>query len=98
MNPTRVTYIRENLAVRADTVGKFESKQLEGLKILDVGCGGGLLSESLARLGAQMTSIDPSASNIDVARRHSMLDDIASTIDYRNTTVEAVLDSGEVKI
>jgi 2-polyprenyl-3-methyl-5-hydroxy-6-metoxy-1,4-benzoquinol methylase len=57
---------------------------LKGMRVLDCGCGGGLLSESLARLGADVVAIDPSESNIAVARAHSELDPMTSCIEYRN--------------
>eukprot|EP01031_Cornospumella_fuschlensis_P029563 gene29563-35682_t len=72
-----------------------ELEQLKGLKILDVGCGGGLLSEALARLGAIVTSIDPSETNIAVAREHAACDPKTSTITYINTTVEEIARSEE---
>jgi len=61
-------------------------KPLAGLAVLDVGCGGGLMSEPLARLGAKVTGIDPTADAIAVARRHAGAQGLA--IDYRTATVE----------
>lgn len=90
MNPVRVQYIREELAEKYGRSTLFVGEQLKGLDILDVGCGGGLLSESLARLGANVTSIDPSPENIEVASWHAKLDPQTSTIDYQNTTVESM--------
>ena len=95
MNPVRVAYIRSKLAEECGRLGVFESKQIEGLSILDVGCGGGLLSESLARLGARVTSIDPSQENIKVASSHSKMDSATSSIDYRCSTIEEVFAAGE---
>jgi ubiquinone biosynthesis O-methyltransferase len=71
------------------------SNQLKGLKILDVGCGGGILSEALARLGATVTSIDPSPKNIEVASNHSKCDPLTASIKYKCATVEKVAASGE---
>ncbi len=93
MNPVRVQYIREELAEKYGRTTLYVGEQLKGLDILDVGCGGGLLSESLARLGANMTSIDPSAENIEVASWHSKLDPATKDINYQNTTVEAMAQS-----
>ncbi len=56
-NPIRIKYIKENLS--NDFNLKNKKKPLNGLKILDIGCGGGLLSEPMARLGAEVTGIDP---------------------------------------
>jgi 2-polyprenyl-6-hydroxyphenyl methylase/3-demethylubiquinone-9 3-methyltransferase len=61
---------------------------LKGLRILDIGCGGGLLSESLAKLGADVVGIDPNPDIVDVARAHARQDSLK--IDYRATTVEAL--------
>ncbi len=66
----------------------FATRHMEGLTVLDVGCGGGLLAESLARLGAQVTAIDPSAENIKAASYHSSFDPLTrSNIKYRNSTI-----------
>ena len=61
-------------------------KPFAGLRLLDIGCGGGLLSEPMARLGADVVGIDPSATNIEVARLHAEESNLA--IDYRATTAE----------
>jgi len=67
-NPIRIKYIKNNLI--NDFTLKNKKKPLEGLKILDIGCGGGLLSEPLARLGAKVTGIDPIKRNIEIAKLH----------------------------
>jgi 2-polyprenyl-3-methyl-5-hydroxy-6-metoxy-1,4-benzoquinol methylase len=60
---------------------------LKGLRILDVGCGGGLLVEPLARLGASVTGIDPSPENIGIAISHSLLDPLVKDrVKYRAIT------------
>ena len=75
INPLRTDYI----AARS---------QLDGARVLDVGCGAGILSESLARLGAQVTAIDLAAENIRVAREHATQQGLE--IDYRVDSVEAI--------
>ena len=67
-NPIRIKYIKNNLI--NDFSLKNKKKPLDGLKILDIGCGGGLLSEPLARLGAKVTGIDPIKRNIEIAKHH----------------------------
>ncbi len=67
-NPIRIKYIKDNLI--NDFNLKNKKKPLENLNILDVGCGGGLLSEPLARLGAKVTGIDPIKRNIEIAKHH----------------------------
>ena len=68
-NPIRISYIKENII----KTFKLENKKnpLKNIKILDVGCGGGLLSEPMCRLGATVTGIDASDKNISVAKLHS---------------------------
>ena len=68
-NPIRISYIKENIINSFNL--KNEGKPLKGLKILDIGCGGGLLSEPMCRLGADVTGIDASEKNIQVAKLHA---------------------------
>ena len=86
MNPVRVAWIRARAA------GHFELSNkglpLSGLRALDIGCGGGLLAESLARLGADVTAIDPTDSALEAARDHAAQSGLI--IDYRSTTAEAL--------
>ena len=91
-NPVRLGYIRDQAAARFERDPK-RLDSLKGLRILDIGCGGGILSEPLARLGANVTGADPSAENIEVAKLHAAEADLA--IDYRSTTAEALADAGE---
>ncbi len=84
-NPTRITIIKEKL------IAKFKldpniAKPLKKLKILDIGCGGGLLCEPLARLGATVTGIDASLNNIEVAKIHSK--EMNLNIDYVHCSPE----------
>lgn len=79
MNPVRVEYL-------VNRVGS-----LRGVSVLDVGCGGGILSESLARMGAIVTGIDPSVHNIDVARQHAGVDPLTRGICYEKATAEEML-------
>jgi len=84
MNPIRVQYIVDHLASHgAHSGGSADATPLKDLRALDIGCGGGLLSESLARLGAHVTSIDPSEALVEAARQHAQLDAATSSIDYR---------------
>ena len=69
-NPIRIEYITENIK-KYFKIKKDKINSLEGLKILDIGCGGGLISEPMARLGAKVTGIDASEKNINIAKMHS---------------------------
>jgi len=91
-NPVRLAYIRDE-ACRRFGRDPRSARSLEGLAILDVGCGGGVLSEPLARLGARVTGLDPARANVSVARLHAERAGLA--VDYRNETVEAVAARGE---
>ena len=91
-NPVRLAYIRDRAAAHFDRDPK-RLDSLSGLRILDIGCGGGILSEPLARLGAAVVGIDPSENNIAVAQHHAARSGLS--IDYRNTTAEALSESGE---
>jgi 2-polyprenyl-6-hydroxyphenyl methylase / 3-demethylubiquinone-9 3-methyltransferase len=90
--PARLRFIRDALA-RHFGHPERELKPLQGLSILDVGCGGGLVCEPLARLGAQVTGIDPTPETIATARRHAEAQGLA--IDYRAARVEEVRAAGE---
>ncbi len=92
LNPVRLEYVRDRLAALYDR-DPLAPQPLQGLRLLDVGCGGGLVSEPLTRLGAQMVGIDPAEQNIAVARRHAERNGLA--IDYRHATAEALSSAGE---
>ncbi len=83
-NPIRISYIKENIV----ETFKLENKKvpLKNIKILDIGCGGGLLSEPMCRLGAKVTGIDASEKNINIAKLHSKKNDLQ--IDYFCTSPE----------
>ena len=68
-NPIRIQYIKDNLV--SDFNIKLSDKPLKNIKILDIGCGGGLLSEPMCRLGAKVLGIDASKKNIEVAKFHA---------------------------
>jgi len=68
-NPTRIKYIKENIINNFNLKNKF--RPLSGINILDIGCGGGLLSEPMSRMGANVTGIDASDKNIKIAKLHS---------------------------
>ena len=68
-NPTRIKYIKENIINNFKLKNKF--KPLSGINILDIGCGGGLLSEPMSKMGANVTGIDASDKNIKIAKLHS---------------------------
>jgi 2-polyprenyl-6-hydroxyphenyl methylase/3-demethylubiquinone-9 3-methyltransferase len=91
-NPVRLAYIRDRAAAYfARDVRRLDS--LAGLRILDIGCGGGILSEPLARLGASVVGADPSPENVEIAAAHAAQSELV--IDYRTTTAEALADAGE---
>ena len=91
IGPTRLAFVRDELARHfgRETGGL---RPLKDLSLLDVGCGGGLMSEPLARLGAQVTGIDPGEKNIRIARGHAEPQGLA--IDYRVSTVEELVATG----
>jgi 2-polyprenyl-6-hydroxyphenyl methylase/3-demethylubiquinone-9 3-methyltransferase len=91
-NPVRLAYIRDAACKRFARNAK-QLDCLKDLRILDIGCGGGILSEPLARLGASMVGADPAEKNIAAAKRHAGQSELA--IDYRVTTAEALADAGE---
>ena len=92
MNPCRLDYITQQIAGEFDR-DLADERPFDGLRLLDIGCGGGLLSEPMARLGATVVGADAAAGNIPVAQvhaEHSGLD-----IDYRNITAEEMAANGE---
>ncbi len=92
MNPVRLDYITRQIAAEfgRDLTGP---KPFAGLRLLDIGCGGGLLSEPMARLGADVVGADAAARNIPVAQIHA--EEQGLNIDYRHTTAEALVVGGE---
>jgi len=92
LNPCRLDYITAQIA------GEFDRDltgpvAFAGLRILDIGCGGGLLSEPMARLGADVVGADAAEGNLKVARIHA--EQTGQTIDYRHETAEALAAAGE---
>src|SRR5678816_438678 len=87
INPLRLGYIRDAACRKFDRNARSLSC-LAGLRVLDIGCGAGLLCEPLSRLGAQVIGVDPSATNIAAAKLHADKGHLA--IDYRCTTVEEI--------
>lgn len=91
LNPVRVGFIRDRTAAHWGR-DALSGTPLDGLSLLDIGCGGGLLCEPMTRLGARVTGIDAGERNLETARRHAAGQELA--IDYRATTAEALADSG----
>lgn len=91
-NPVRLGYIKSRLSAHFNR-DPNDTKAFKGLRVLDIGCGGGLLSEPMARLGADVLGADASATNIEVAKLHAA--SVGLTIDYRANTAEALADAGE---
>ena len=92
MTPCRLGYAVAQIAAQHGRDPK-SLKPFTGLRILDIGCGGGLLSEPMARLGADVVGADAAARNIPVARLHAQM--MGLEIDYRVTTAEALVDTDE---
>ncbi len=92
LNPCRLDYITSQIAGEFDR-DLTDPEPLKGLRLLDIGCGGGLLCEPMARLGAEVTGADAAAGNLPVARLHA--EQTGLTIDYRHTTAEDMAAAGE---
>lgn len=92
LNPCRLDYITRQIAAE---YGRDLTTPLPfaGLRLVDIGCGGGLLSEPMARLGAEVVGVDAAAGNIPVAKIHA--EQSGLSIDYRHTTAEALAEAGE---
>jgi 2-polyprenyl-6-hydroxyphenyl methylase/3-demethylubiquinone-9 3-methyltransferase len=98
LNPLRIEWLRDHMAAhfryaegRPRAVG--DGRPLAGLSILDIGCGAGLLSEPMARLGGRVTGLDPVARNVELARAHA--ETVGLAIDYRAQDAESVAAAGE---
>lgn len=92
LNPCRLDYITRQIAGEFDR-DVTKAAPFKGLRILDIGCGGGLLSEPMARLGAEVVGADAAERNLPVARLHA--EQSGLRIDYRHTTAEALAAAGE---
>ena len=92
-NPVRLAYIKEQVCGRLSR-DPLERRPFEGLRFLDIGCGGGLLTEPMARLGARITGVDPSEKNIKTATVHAA--EMGLDIDYRAATAEDLAAAGEI--
>lgn len=91
-NPVRLTYIRDLVCAQFGR-DPHSHRPLEGLHILDIGCGGGLLSEPMARMGADVVGADASEKNIGIAKAHAAGSGVP--VDYRAVTAEALAEAGE---
>ena len=89
--PTRIRFIRDQLSAHFDREVN-SGRPLDGLKLLDIGCGGGLVSEPLARLGGQVTGIDPAGASLDAARAHAVGQGLE--INYRDAWAEDLVKEG----
>jgi len=92
LNPCRLDYIASQIAGEFDRDLSAQAP-FSGLRLLDIGCGGGLLSEPMARLGAEVVGADAAEGNLPVARIHA--EQSGLEIDYRHTTAEALAEAGE---
>ena len=93
LNELRIAYIREKLRAHFGLSVEAD-RPLDGLRVLDVGCGGGILSESMARLGARVTGIDVVEKNIRIASLHAVNEGLE--IDYRMATAAELVADGAV--
>ena len=92
MNPVRLGYITDQIAAEFGR-DLNDATPFKDLRILDIGCGGGLLCEPMCRLGAEIIGVDAAERNIPVAQTHARQSGL--NIDYRHTTAEAMVNTGE---
>ena len=92
----RINFIRKNL-LKLDTSGKSANELFEGMKVLDVGCGAGILAEGLGTMGmGSVTGIDPTPKCIELADAHIALDaELGKRVNYRNVSIEHVISEME---
>ena len=93
LNPTRLAWLRDTIAAHVRHSGGGDEPPLAGLSLLDVGCGGGLLSEPLSRLGAEVVGLDPAPTSIEIARAHAAA--TGARVSYRVGTVEDLAKEGK---
>ena len=93
LNPVRLAYVRDGICAHFGRE-PLAAKPLSGVRIADLGCGAGLMSEPLARLGAKVTGVDAAAAAIAAARRHA--DGMGVAVDYRTGTVEELEEGWDV--
>lgn len=91
-NPVRLSYIRDRVCANFGRDPKSH-RPFEGLRFLDIGCGGGLLSEPMARMGADVVGADPSPKNIGIAQTHARESGVS--VDYRAVSAEQLAEAGE---
>lgn len=91
-NPVRLSFIREKVCENFGRDPK-NNRAFEGLRFLDIGCGGGLLSEPMARMGADVVGADPSEKNVRIAQTHAA--ETGVSVDYRAVTAEQLAEAGE---
>jgi len=103
LNPIRMLFLRQEVTKRLRSkegshyaTNTKESKPFQGLRILDIGCGGGIMSEAIARLGGEVVGVDASLENIRVAMEHLKQDPfLKGKIDYRAIAAETLAEKGE---
>ncbi len=94
IGPARLSFIRDSIVAELKAGHPTQGlRVLEGVSVLDIGCGGGLVAEPLSRIGATMTGIDPAPDTIAAAAAHARTQGL--TIDYRATRAETLRDAGE---
>lgn len=92
LNPARLAFIRDEICRHFERNSE-RARSLDGLSVLDIGCGGGLIAEPLTRLGAAVTAIDPGSDNIAAAKTHAEAQGLS--IDYRADKAESLAEKGE---